>query len=89
MMQPLWVRPSYFAWLIVPAALLGAHFAYGVPHVIWTRTWIETGHGYEPWAPRTYTRCTYLGPYGTVSAAPVEGACVWVAFFKAPAEQAQ
>ena len=73
-----WVRASYFIFLVVPVGLWLAYQAYGLPHVIWSYSWIDQGQGYGPLKQRHYTRCTYLGPYGAVTERhPLTGKCKW------------
>ncbi len=76
------LRLSYFMWLIVPAAILLIYLIFGLPHMIWSYSWIDKGQGYDPFATRYYTRCTYVGPYGNFTAHPNNGKCSWVRFRK-------
>lgn len=81
-MRPFWVRPSYLTWLIVPALLFAGYQAYGLPHLIWWRTWVDEGRGYDPHQPRTYISCTYIGPYDPITVPATHGACTWIVFFQ-------
>lgn len=77
------VRPSYFLWVIVPAALYAGYATYGLPHVIWKYEWRDDGQGYAPFAPRYYTKCEFVGPYGVfVEHYPADGKCGWVQFHR-------
>ena len=77
------IRPGFFVWIIVPVALYAVYLVYGLPHVIWSYEWRDEGQGFEPFAPRHYTRCTYVGPYGAFSEHnPANGTCGWVWFHK-------
>ena len=78
-MRPRFVRASYFAWAIVPAAIYAGYQVYGLPHAIWTYDFYGSR---SDWARRTYTRCTFVGPYGEFTTYPTDGKCPWVAFFK-------
>jgi hypothetical protein len=77
------IRASFFLWLIVPTAAYLAYQAYGLPHVIWSYSWLDNGRGYDPYASRHYTSCTYVGPYGVFTDAAPGGRCGWVQFHKA------
>jgi hypothetical protein len=71
-------------WLVVPLALYGVYTVYGLPHPIWSYSWIDEGQGYDPHAHRHYTRCTFIGPYGEFTVHPRDGRCGWVRFYKSP-----
>ena len=72
----------YFAWAPVAAALFAAYLAYGLPHLIWAYRWLDQGQGYDPFAPRHYTSCTYVGPYGVFEMPAEAGDCAWLVFRK-------
>ena len=76
------LRLSYFIWLIVPVTILLLYLIFGMPHMIWSYSWIDEGQGYDPFATRHYTRCTYVGPYGNFTEHPNNGKCGWVRFRK-------
>ena len=84
--RPRFLKFSYFAWLVVPLGLWLTYDALGLPHGLWSYSWIDQGQGMDPFAERHYTRCTYVGPYGTFTRAAEHGHCPWVKFFKAVAE---
>ena len=79
-MKVRFLRLSYFVWVIVPLGLLAAYEAFGLPHMIWSYDFYSTSD--EPFVGRTYTRCTFIGPYGAFTTRPADGKCAWVAFFK-------
>ena len=73
----------YFVWLVVPLGLWLGYKAYGLPHVIWSYTWLDQGQGYNPFAHRWYTKCIFIGPYGSVTTHPGNGRCGWVVLAQA------
>lgn len=81
-MKPRFVKLSYFFWVIVPLALWLTYMAFGLPHAIWSYSWIDQGQGMDPFADRYYTRCRFIGPYGQFEQPARNGDCEWVRFFK-------
>ncbi len=78
----------YFVWIIFPLAAYLAYLTFGLPHFRWSYTWLDQGQGYDPFADRYYTRCTYLGPYGEFTLHhPDNGECRWITFMKDQREQ--
>ncbi len=75
------LRAHYFVWIALPLAGLLAYLLLGLPHIIWSYEWRDNGT-YDPAAPRHYTRCTFIGPYGTFTTYPANGKCSWVLFRK-------
>lgn len=72
----------FLGWIIVPIALVGIYLSFGLPHVIWSRSWVNNGT-YDPFAPRFYTRCTFTGAYGEFTIHhPQNGKCSWIIFRK-------
>lgn len=84
--RPRFIKLSYFALLVVPLGLWFTYDALGLPHGLWSYSWIDQGQGMDPFAERYYTRCTFVGPYGEFTQAAENGRCPWVKFFKAGAE---
>ena len=81
-MKTSFLRPGYFIWIIVPVALYLTFLAIGLPHFIWSYDWRDNGT-YDPFAKRYYTRCTYIGPYGSFTERfPDNGKCDWFQFHK-------
>lgn len=80
--RPRFIKLSYFLWLVVPLGLWAAYDAFGLPHAIWSYSWIDEGQGMDPFAKRHYTRCTFIGPYGTFTQSAEYGRCAYVKFFK-------
>lgn len=80
-MKPRLLKFSYFVWIIIPTALWLTYQLAGVPHVIWSYSWIDQGQGMDPFAERTYTRCRFIGPYGQFELPAQHGRCGWVRFF--------
>lgn len=78
-MKPRILRFSYFAWVLVPAAIYAAFLLYGLPHFIWEYDYYGSR---SDWTKRTYTRCTFWGPYGQFTTYPTDGYCPWLAFFR-------
>ncbi len=76
------LRPSYFIWIFIPAGLWLAYITYGMPHMIWSYSWRDDGQGFDPFAARYYTRCTYVGPYGNQTVFPQNGHCPFLHFEK-------
>ena len=72
----------YFMWIIIPVTVYLAYLILGLPHFIWSYSWADEGQGYNPWANRTYTRCTFIGPYGSYTIIPNNGRCDWIIFRK-------
>ena len=81
-MKPRFLNIRYFVWIIVPLAVCGLYLLLGLPHIIWSRTWIDEGQGRDPFAHRHYTRCSYVGHYGSRSIAATNGKCRLVIFYK-------
>lgn len=81
-MKPRFFKLSYLVWVVVPAALWFTYQVAGLPHAIWSYSWIDEGQGYDPFAHRTYTRCSFVGPYGQFDLPAQNGRCGWVRFFK-------
>lgn len=75
------LRPIYFIWTVIPVILLLTYLSLGLPHMIWSYSWFDEGQGYDPFAHRTYTRCTFIGPYGAFTTHPNNGRCEWFRFF--------
>lgn len=73
----------YIAWIPVFGLLYLAFATWGLPHVAFNYTYIDDGHGYEPFAPgRWYTSCTYIGYYGHFHYETRNGTCPWFKFYK-------
>jgi hypothetical protein len=83
-MKPSLIRPVYFAWVVVPVAVYAAYASYGLPHLVWSYDYANSG---ASWSETHFTRCTYLGPYGAITIHPVDGSCAWIAFFRKEAGQ--
>lgn len=79
--RPRFIKLSYFVWVIVPVGLWLAYDTIGLPHAIWSYSWIDQGQGMDPFAHRTYTRCRFIGPYGQFDEPAEFGRCAWVKFF--------
>ena len=80
--KPRFIKLSYFVWVIVPVGLWLAYDTIGLPHAIWSYSWIDQGQGMDPFSHRTYTRCRFIGPYGQFDEPAEFGRCAWVKFFK-------
>ena len=76
----------FFWWIFIPVGVYLAYqtmkFSAGLPHFIWSYSWVDEGQGYDPWAERYYTRCTFIGPYGSFTTTPNIGKCGWIIFRK-------
>lgn len=83
MSSPKLIRMSYFIWMLVPVMIWVGYKHYGLPHFIWSYSWVNEGQGYDPFAKRWYTRCTHVGPYGEYTASAINGKCKLVKFVKA------
>uniref|UniRef100_A0A2A4Z0J5 Uncharacterized protein n=1 Tax=OCS116 cluster bacterium TaxID=2030921 RepID=A0A2A4Z0J5_9PROT len=81
-MKPRFLNIRYSVWLIMPLIVYGLYLVLGLPHVIWSRTWIDAGQGLDPFASRHYTQCSYVGYYGSKSIAAINGKCRLVIFYK-------
>ena len=77
---------SLFLWMIGAVGLFGLYQTAGLPHVIFGYTFMANGDRYNPFAPRHYTSCEFVGPYGGFRRPARNGTCAWVRMFK---EQAQ
>jgi hypothetical protein len=53
----------------------------GLPHGLFSYSFDVVGGG-DRWslADRWYTRCTFIGPYGTFTTFPADGHCPWLLF---------
>ncbi len=76
------LKLSFFIWLIVPVIFYGIYSVYGLPHMIWSRTWIDQGQGLNPFAYRHYIRCSYVGFYGGRTIPASNATCNWIIFYK-------
>ena len=76
-MTPRFLRARYFIWIIAPLAVWMIYLIFGAPHFIWDYAWRDNGT-FDPYAKRHYTRCRYLGPYGSFTAHPANGRCNWL-----------
>jgi len=76
------MKLRYFLWVIVPLMLYGVYVSFGLPHGIWSYSFIDEGQGNSPFAHRHYTRCHFIGPYGGFTVPAEAGKCGWVKFFK-------
>ena len=78
---------ALFLWLIVPLGGYAIYTSYGTPHVIWEYSFRDNGARYDPFAPKHYTSCTYLG-WGlrTMRVPDKGGSCPLVRFFKGPGQ---
>jgi len=83
-MKVRFLRLGYFVWIIVPVAVYLAFIAVGLPHLIWSYEYRQVGpaSSANPFAGRYYTRCTFIGPYGSFSSPARNGKCGLVSFFK-------
>ena len=81
-MKPRFLKPGYLVWIIVPAGLWLTYILIGLPHVIWSYSWIDQGQGADPFAYRYYTECRFVGPYGQFERPAKDGRCAWLRFFK-------
>ncbi len=57
--KPRFIKLSYFVWVIVSVGLWFTYDTIGLPHGIWSYSWIDQGQGMDPFAHRTYTRCRF------------------------------
>ena len=81
------LRASYFIWVIVVLAGYMAYLGLGLPHILWSYDWRDSGQGYDPYAERFYTCCRYIGPYGVFTVHfPKDGQCDWLQFHKQPGD---
>lgn len=81
-MKPRFIKLSYFAWTIAPVGLWLTYASLGLPHAIWSYTWMNDGHGIGYYEYRIYTRCGFIGPYGFIDRPAEDGRCAWVRFFQ-------
>lgn len=72
----------YFVWIIIPITAYLVFLAFGLPHFRWSYSWRDDGQGYDPFATRWYTACTYIGTYGDFTIRPHNGKCAWIVFRK-------
>lgn len=73
---------SLFLWLIGAGVAYSAYATKGLPHVIWSYTFLDNGDQYNPLAERYYTSCTFIGWYGNFTVTASNGRCGWVRLFK-------
>jgi hypothetical protein len=71
-MKPRLLRPSYLFWLLGPIAAFAIYQAYGLPHPVWSYSYLGGEAG-----TRWYTRCVFTGPYGQFVTRPKDGRCPW------------
>lgn len=74
---------SLFVWIVGAVGLLGVHAAHGIPHVIYNYSFLDNGDPHNPFAPRTYVTCEFVGPFGVFRRKAVNGECAWFRMFKA------
>lgn len=71
----------YMVWIVVPLMLFGIYQLYGLPYVIWSYSWRETGpNSFMRFEHRNYTRCTFIGLKGVFTESAQNGACPWLRF---------
>lgn len=77
-MIPRFFRWSYLIWAFVPLGLWLFTAIFGLPHVIWERSYnaIRTD------GSRYYIACTYIGSAGEITRPAHNGRCFWIAFSK-------
>lgn len=80
--MPRLFKPSYLAWTVPLAVLWFTYQTVGLPHAIWSYTWMDNGHGMSLSVPRVYVRCRFIGPFGEFDVPADGGKCAWVRFFK-------
>lgn len=56
---------SLFLWIAGAAALYGLYATKGLPHVIFSYTFLDNGDRFNPYAKRHYTSCSFAGPYSS------------------------
>ena len=71
----------FFAWVLVIAFTYQAYAAQGLPHFLWSYSFLDNGDRFNPYAERYYTSCTYIGPYGEFTVLAIGGKCEWVRLF--------
>ena len=74
--------PTMFLWLGGAAVLYGIYASYGLPHAIFSYTFLNNGDRNNPVAERYYTSCVFVGPYGAFTVDAENGRCGWVRLFK-------
>lgn len=77
------IRPVFFIWAIVPVALYMAYHTTGlpIPYLNWSYDF-RIADGFDPWAERAYTRCTYASPsLDYITIYPADGYCPRIKFF--------
>lgn len=75
------VRAVYFVWIIVPVGGWIAFALLGLPHFLWSYTWVE--HHGKALNGRYMTECQFIGPYGSFNIEAQNGSCgSFVRFFK-------
>ncbi|MCQ0989213.1 hypothetical protein, partial [Jiella marina] len=78
------LRPAYFIWIALPAALYAGYLALGDPYVIWSWTASSAGgHGYPTFRAGNHITCTYVGWPGTLREPAEGGQCALLRFSKA------
>lgn len=81
-MIPRFFKLSYLAWTVPLAALWFTYHTVGLPHAIWSYSWLDNGHGMNLSIPRVYVRCRFIGPFGEFELPADSGNCASVRFFK-------
>ncbi len=78
------LRFSFFIWVLMPITVYLAYLTFGLPHMIWSYEYRQVGlsSSANPFAGRYYTRCTFIGPYGSFSTPAKNGKCSLISFFK-------
>lgn len=69
------IRPSFFVWVVIPLAMWLVYATFGLPHIRWSYEF--HAKSYDPAAERYYTRCTFIGIYGSFTITPTNGTCDW------------
>lgn len=74
------IRPAFFIWVPVLAALWLVVKVIGWPYLNWSYDF-RSARGTDPFAERYYTRCTYWNPADTRTVFPKDGKCPRIRFF--------
>lgn len=80
------IRPVYFVWVPVLAAMWLSVQANGWPYLNASYEYHSSG-GHDPFAERFYLRCTYWNPAGTRTLYPEDGTCPRIRFFPIPSKE--
>jgi len=84
---PRLLRPGHALWLVVIGLLWWGYSTHGLPHLLWSYSYVTSGADRWDWSARYYTQCRYIGFHGSAALLnPTDGRCPLIVFRQAQPE---